>query len=302
MRRPPPMTALVLALAVVLAACTNDGDDAPGDNKGKSGQDEQTRRLTAAIADRIEQAQTVAFTIKTEMRGQEVTGDGETRYAGEKPSLRVTFGAGGQQAEIRALGQATYAKLPEPMRGSLENGKQWIDLSQEDHMAKTMAGAVQLVQLGDPTTMLARIKNTGTIAPGTTKTELNEQSATRYTIDLRLEGDDAPFGLSKEAVQSLLEAGVTSYEAQLWVNDDNLPMRFIMDVTDLYSTQYGGSPDPSVEPSAPEDKATITITYSEWDKQVDIEAPPETDIGRMPLPTQPTQPGQTGQTNAPGQN
>ncbi|MPY99279.1 MAG: hypothetical protein GEU97_15005 [Actinophytocola sp.] len=281
----------VLSFALILGACSN-GDNGSGDGQSDDGQSGGTgteqqageaQQLAATSMQKVAAEEFVKFGLELDVGGQQVSGEGSGRYA-DDPATSAVLKSQGQQLEVVLVGDSAFAKAPAQMRQMLEGGAEWVDLARDQQAAQMMGGVDMLVRQADPTSVLTQVEQAGDVKDSE-QVDVDGETATKHTFQIRLDKltEAFPAGLTKEAVKPLKEAGAKSYGMRLWVNDDDLPIKAVMDLTDVYAAaaKMGGQP-------APDGRSTSTMTYSAWGEPVKVEAPPENKVGQMPqVPQQP---------------
>ncbi|GAA5118871.1 hypothetical protein [Haloechinothrix salitolerans] len=293
----------LLGCALVVGACSNgdngsgDGqpDDAQTGDTGTGQQAGEAQQLAATSMEQVATEEFVKFGLELDVGGQQISGKGTGRYA-DDPATNAVLSSQGQQLEVVLVGDSAFAKVPDQMRQMMESGAQWVDLARDQQAAQMMGGVDMLAKQADPTSVLTQVKQAGDVKESE-QVDLDGETATKHTFQIRLDklSDAFPAGLTKEAIKPLTDAGVESYGMRLWMNDNDLPIRAVMDLTDVYAAaaKMGGQP-------APDGRSTSTMTYSAWGEPVEIEAPPENKVGQMPqIPQQPggQQPPEAPPTN-----
>ncbi len=276
----------VLGFALVLGACSN-GEGQPDDgHTGGTATNQQAgeaQQLAATSMEQVAAEEFVKFGLELDVGGQKISGEGSGRYA-DDPATDAVLSAQGQQLEVVLVGDSAFAKVPDQMRQMMAGDAQWVDLAKDQQAAQMMGGVDTLARQVDPTSVLTQVKQAGDVKESE-QVDLDGETATKHTFQIHLDklSEAFPAGLTKQAVKPLTDAGAMSYEMRLWVNDNGLPIKAVMDLTDVYTAaaKIGGQP-------APDGRSTSTITYSAWGEPVKVEAPPENKVGQMPqLPQQP---------------
>lgn len=269
------VTAGALALALALGACSNGEDDeaGSGQQEPESGQEaESAQALATEVAEQAQAAETAQFDIESVTGEQETTGEGELDFSGEEPAVRTTLDAAGEQIETRVVDQGIFLSASGQMAELVEGDEQWVDISQEEQMAQMMG---EQARMGDPTQLLEQLGPIGTIAE-TEETELDGEPVTRHVIDIEQPQQQQPEGGGGQQQQG------ESAQVELLVDEENRPAQIII-----------ASEVPAQGPEQPGGEQTMTVTYSEWGEPVEIEAPPEEEVGELNMPEQqqPQQPG-----------
>ncbi|MGH3517071.1 MAG: hypothetical protein ACRDQ7_06555 [Haloechinothrix sp.] len=268
-----------LALALTLGACGGNGI---GGTASPVFDDAQS--LAAAAKEQTADAKTSKFTFDMDVAGQKITGNGAGRYEAGNSAMTVIMDLGGQQMEIRYVGKTMYIKMPQAMPG-MDPSKPWIKFAAggDDPYSQMLGDMDQLIEQNDPSKILEQIGDAGTITESS-ETQLDGQDARYYKIDLDMAKlvDQLPGGLSEEMLTELEGTGVKSLPVELWLNSDNLPMQFVMDMSELMKAVAQDTGQP-----APSGKSVITMKYTDWGAPVDIEAPPADQVSEFEMPAQP---------------
>jgi hypothetical protein len=159
------------------------------------------------------------------------------------------------------VGGAAYMNV-----GEKYQGKSWLRISPEgtDPLSKALAPLLTQLRTGlDVGSQVANAK--GSTITGSTRTQLEGQPVTKYAV---VQSEQAflaqldKFATTPELREQLRKQfkGARG-ETQIWLGDDDLPLR--------YETRVLGG-------AAPE--TTTTVTYSDWGKPVTISAPPARDV------------------------
>ncbi|AOS65424.1 LolA-like protein [Actinoalloteichus hymeniacidonis] len=293
------IAAITLGLVTVAGACGGDGSDytpeGPDTNMGTGGaeQTEETgsesgapesstapgevspQQLFSSMNDSARQKGSAHFTISSSEEGFG-SGDGQIRYTddGADISLTVELAIGEaeehQQISLAAIDKVVYLNLGDVTPGD----KPWvrIDPSQEQEGEVNQAFAMvaqQLVDAADPTSQLneqaeaAEITDTG-------DEDLDGVETTRYDLhlDIAKMAQTTQHELEKQRLQTAVDNGLESIDYQIWLDkSDNVPVRFVIN-------------QPGITGNF--DAAVITIDYTGWGESVEIDAPPEDEVGELP--------------------
>jgi hypothetical protein len=206
----------------------------------------------------------------------DTTGSGVVKFGNPLEMDERTTMQGFGDIETVLKDNTAYVKVPEALASIMKVTTPWvrIDPNGTSQMDQTMSQSLKLAQQNaNPATMIDSIKSAGAIT--STKTEqLDGQPTTHYTItvDLKkwLASMDASDTMSTE-VNAALKAGLTTEPLDIWVNSDNLPVKFTETMKIDNPAQQG---------------QTITIstvgTYTDWGQPVTITAPPADQVGTLP--------------------
>lgn len=269
------LTALLsaLALAVTLSACTdNAADDGAANNTGNSGggTEEAATNLAAlakSIGDRTAETSTAHMVFTADAAGQKITGEGDLEVGADDAAMTMTMSTPEGNVGFVFLDGIMYLQVGQ----ELEPGKSWIkiDPNGNDPMAKALGGVSdQMRQQADPRQTLAQFEKSGEIT-SQEETELNGETVTHYmiTVDVEKLAAEQKDPTLKKALQ---EGGIKDFPVELWVNEDELPVRIKVDM-------------PMADPaSGAATKASVQVDYTKWGEPVTIEAPPADQVAEMP--------------------
>jgi hypothetical protein len=226
--------------------------------------------LATNIAAHTAAKPSVHFVLTMVAAGQSFTGDGDGKL-GAQPALQLKMSvppAG--ELSMRLINDVFYLKLPP----GLASGKPWlrIDSNGNDQLSKTLgAGLRQLKQSGDPSQSLKRFEGAAVIT-GKAPEQLNGKATTRYsiTIDMNKVAAAQNDPDLKQMMDKALQAGVSTFPVEVWVDQEYLPVRTTMDI-------------PFKNPNTQQtDRVKISIDYSDWGKPIEISAPPADQVGTFP--------------------
>jgi hypothetical protein len=266
-------TAVATGLALSLTGCLGGAERA-----------EDAIKLTAArvLGKAAEKTgQTVSFKATVSMRMNDsqtgaVSADGEMQYR-TKPDLAYSMdfsrmSVGGQSMggiQQVFIGDAMYMKMPmlSQMAGALGGSgaqlgaKPWLKISLSEIGRQS---GINVEQLLEQSRQLDPVQNTKMLTASKDAREVGKETVegvetTHYTGTYRMQDAVAKLPAEqREAYQkSLAQTGMDSMTFDLWVDKDQLPRKLAMK-----STQ-GGQGD-----------MTITMTYRDYGKPVQISAPP----------------------------
>lgn len=260
-----------LALAGSLAACAEKSGDAQG-----SGGAETANNLVALakqIGDRTAESDSAHMVFTGGAGGMEVKGEGDIMVGGDNPAISMDMDTGGMgQMSIVLLDGVLYMKLPE---GLSPGGKPWVKIDSKDK-SNPMAQALgslsdQMRQNADPREALEQFKEAGTIE-SSVKEDLNGTPTTHYKIavDVQKLADNQQDPTLKQAMQEAIKSGLKDFPVNLWVDEDNLPLRMAIEMP---------TADPTSGKTVP---VKVQVDYSNWGDPVDIQAPPADQVGEFP--------------------
>lgn len=283
--RVPPLarrlgsSAMVLALGVGLASCSDDtgssgssssatdegsdtgteaGDEGTGESEAPD--DESPAELSAAdfypsVMAAMQEAETFAFEIVTEAAGQSQTMTGQARFGDEGVQMHAS-GSGAQAMELILVGKAMYMKSAD-----LGTGDKWlkIDLSDPDSLFGMLGKAT------DPAVMLKAMEEPKKLElVGSEEVDGVVTNHYRITLDPAqyLDAMDFPAAMTDMLPQELV--------TEMWVDADDRPRQF--EQTMEVPAMGGGKPTTS----------TTRGTYSDFGTDVEIQAPPASEVTEQP--------------------
>ncbi|MBC6448369.1 hypothetical protein [Actinokineospora xionganensis] len=229
----------------------------------KSGFD-SLKALSDAVTEKSDGEKSAHFKFTGEAGGQKLEGEGDFNFAGEKTAMQMTMSTPEGDITMRFLDNVIYMKMPQP----LEPGKPWlkIDLADKDNpMVKAMGGSVDSMKNADPRQTLKQLADAGEIK-SSEEVELDGKSTTHYKILVdtsKLKGSG--LGMDEQSIAAMEKAGIKEMPVEVWVDEENLPVRFVVDVPGK-----GGA------------SSKVQADYSDWGKAVKVEAPPAAEVAEMP--------------------
>ncbi|MGH3858732.1 hypothetical protein [Actinokineospora sp.] len=229
----------------------------------KSGFD-SLKALSDAVTEKSDGAKSAHVTFKGEAGGQKLAGEGDFNFAGEKTAMQMTMGTPEGEITIRFLDNVIYVKMPQP----LQPGKAWlkVDLADKSNpMAKAMGGSLDSMKNTDPRQTLKQLAEAGEIK-SVEEVELDGKSTTHYKILVdtsKLKGSG--LGMDEQSIAAMEKAGIKEMPMEVWIDEDNLPVRFVTEIPG--ASGMGGK---------------VQADYSDWGKGVTVEAPPAAEIAEMP--------------------
>jgi hypothetical protein len=258
----------MIAAALVLVGCATQPAGQPA---GQSSPKIDTfESLAANVAAHTAAKPSVHFVLTTAVAGQSFTGDGDAKL-GAQPALQLTMSVPPVgQLSARLIDDLLYLKLPE----NLALGKPWVrvDPNGDDPISRTLGASLrQLKQNGDPAQSLQRFQGAAVITAQRPE-QLNDKATIHYSMTIDMKKVSA--GLNdpdlKQMIDKALQAGVDTFPVELWVDQEYLPVRTIMDI-------------PFKNPRTQQaDRVKVSIDYSDWGKPVTISAPPDEQVGEFP--------------------
>jgi hypothetical protein len=264
------------ALAATLGACggnagtdngtaTNTGTaDTGTDNKPMSIVD-----LAQSIGDETADASSAHMKMTAQAAGQDITGEGDLKFGSDDAAMAMDLGTSEGAISMVFLDGVLYMKLPQ----EVQPGKPWIKIDPKSNNAvgKALGGInEQLSKNADPRAVLKEFEKSGQIT-NTQQETLDGKETTHYTItvDVQKMADSQTDPTAKQALQSAINAGMKDFPVNVWVDDEDLPVRFTME-----------TPMPDGQGSTTSTK--VQVDYSDWGKPVTVEAPPADQTTELP--------------------
>jgi hypothetical protein len=238
-----------------------------GGGDAGSGAFDSIKALSDAVSAKSTSAQSAKVSMKTSAAGQNIDADGVFKFAGADTAMQMTMTMPGLgEMEMRLLEGIIYIKMP---AGVLpDSSKPWVKIDPEDTsnpMAAQMGGVMDTVEKADPRLMLEQLAQSGTIKD-VKADSVDGEEAKKYTIEVELSklGEDNNLGIDPTAVKELEKAGVKTVTYDVWVNNEDLPLRFVTEMKVMGQD------------------VKVQADYTDWGAPVDVSAPKASEIGEMP--------------------
>lgn len=282
------LTAGGAALAIALAGCGDGGSSDSGSSDGdkNSGKPQSlfgnTNQLAKQASESTEDVETAKMSLQVKGGQQSIQGKGEARFAGDDTAMSMTMSMQGQDMEMRFVDKTYYFQLPKQARKQMGVDKPWAKLSLDDdnEMSQMLNQMMeQSMNNSDPTKMMETLKDGGKI----TKKESTENGS-HYWLDvdpikmIEQTYPDMADEMPDKAKKQLADGTIPM---QVWLNDDSLPTKISMDMSDLNSMGQGQGQDGQEQQAAP---SKIVVKYHDWGEPVDVEKPPKDQVGKFEMP------------------
>jgi hypothetical protein len=264
------------ALAITLGACGDNGgsnDDAGGNggNGGGTVAAASLADLAKSIGDKTAETNTAHVKISADAAGQKIEGDGDVKFAAQDVQMSMDMTTPEGTMSMVFLDNVFYIKLPQ----ELEPGKSWvkIDTNDDNPIAKALGGMTeQMSKNADPRAALEEFEKSGEIT-SSKEEDLEGQKTMHYTITVDVEklAANQTDPTMKSALEQSIQAGMKDFPVDLWINEDDLPVRFKMDMP---------TPDPTG--SGTNTTVKMQMDYSKWGEPVEITAPDAAEIAEFP--------------------
>jgi hypothetical protein len=265
------------ALALTLGACGDNGgsngsaNTGADNNNGGSVVAANLADLAKSIGDETADTNTAHMTITADAAGQQLTGEGDLKMGAEDAAMSMDMTTPEGTISMVLLDKVFYIKLPQ----ELSPGKAWlkIDANDDNPIAKALGGMTeQMSKNADPRAALEEFEKSGEIT-SSKEEDLDGQKTTHYTITVDVEklAANQTDATAKKALEDSIKAGMKDFDVDLWVNEDDLPVRFKMDMP---------TPDPTG--SGTTTTVKMQMDYTEWGEPVEITAPPAEQIAEFP--------------------
>lgn len=264
------------ALAITLGACggnggSGDAKDNGGANGGGSVAAASLADLAKSIGDKTAETNTAHVKITADAAGQKIDGEGDVKFAAQDVAMSMTMSTPEGDMSMVLLDKVFYIKLPQ----EIEAGKSWIkiDSTSDNPIAKALGGMTeQMSKNADPRATLEQFQESGEITD-TKEETIDGQKTTHYTITVDVEKMAANQAdpTMKKALEDTIKAGLKDFPVAVWINEDDLPVRFALDMP---------MPDPSG--SGANTTMKMQMDYSAWGEPVEIAAPAADQVAEMP--------------------
>jgi hypothetical protein len=260
------------ALAATLGACGgNDGGakDTGTADAGGGATAVNVVDLAKSIGDQAADASSAHMKITAQAAGQDITGEGDLKFGSDDAAMTMDMGTPEGSISMVFVDGLLYMKLPQ----ELEPGKPWlkIDPDGDNTVAKSLGGLdEQLSKNADPRAALKEFEKSGQIT-STKKETLDGKETTHYTItvDVQKLADGQTNPAQKKAMQDVIAAGVKEFPVDVWVDGEDLPVRFAL-----------ATPTPDGKGGMTSVK--VQVDYSDWGKPVTVAAPPADQTAELP--------------------
>lgn len=266
------------ALALTLGACGDNGgsdgssSNTGGDSNGGGGSvaAASLADLAKSIGEQTSETNTAHMKITADAAGQKLSGEGDMQMSADAAAMSMDMDTPEGSISMVLVDNVFYIKLPQ----ELEPGKAWlkIDPNDDNPMAKALGGMTeQMSKNADPRATLEQFEKAGEITDSKEE-DLDGQKTTHYTITVDVEklAQNQEDPTMKSAMDEAIKGGLKDFPVDVWINEDDLPVRFKMDMP---------TPDPTTGQSA---SVKMQIDYSDWGKSVDIAAPAPGEVAEFP--------------------
>lgn len=272
MRKFTLLASAAAVTAVVLSGCGNQpADQNNGQNGNNSTGDTGVGTLSLLaenMAKKSAEKSSAHMVFRAEAAGMSIAGEGDVKL-GTEPAMQMAVNLGSEGSlEMRLVDEVIYVKLPQ----GLEPGKPWlrIDANGNDPISQSLGAALeQMKQSGDPSQLLTQLKDSGEIT-AQKQEELNGKQTTHYSVTVDVAKAAATTGAQQELVEEARKAGVEKLPIEVWVDQEQLPVRFTMEVP---------VKDPSSQQSS---TVKVNVDYTDWGKPVTVAAPPAAEVAEIP--------------------
>lgn len=259
MRRRSPVrrSAAAGAVAVALLAGCGGGAGEPGGTSAPTPSTTPGAELYRDLDARMVEAGTAVFVFSGAGGGRTMSGAGEMRFgpAGYDADVRLTMPETGQ---VRAVLAPTVSYLALPAAKGLPRSRPWVRVSSAPttRVGRDLQPVVdQLRASFDPTQSLGLLRFGGRVAEaGPATVEGVPTTHYRASVSLRRATRHAA-PPARAQYQSMLDAGATHLDVEVWVDTTGLPRRFRVDL-----------------PTA-EGVFSLTGIYRQWGSSVKVAAP-----------------------------
>lgn len=265
------------ALTLTLGACGDNGDGGNGGDANGSGNSgsgavvaANMADLAKSIGDKTSDVSTAHMKLTGDAAGQEITGEGDIKFGDADAAMTMDLSTAEGDMSMVLLDGVMYLKLPQ----EVEPGKPWIkiDSSSDSELAKALGSVTeQMSKNADPRATLEQFEQAGEITD-TKEEELDGTKTTHYTIkvDVQKMADNQEDATLKEAMQEAIKAGLKDFPVDVWVDEENLPVRIALEMP---------APDPTTGQTM---NVGFQVDYTAWGEPVDITPPPADQVAELP--------------------
>lgn len=226
---------------------SNDSGDDKSDSP-KTGEKVDIDDFLADLREGTEDMTSAHMNMTMDVMGQKMSGEGDIKYDGETPSMAMTMSMGAQGSmEMRMVEGFLYMKMPG------QGGDKWLKMDMEKAMSELGMG--DLMDQMDPAAGFEMYADafTGATLIGEEKVDGDDTKHYTVTIDT-----------SKVESFKKLPTGTDlpkTLDYDIWLDDDNRMRKTLIEIP-------GGG--------------TVEMVISDFGKDVDVKAPPASDISEMP--------------------
>lgn len=262
-----------VAVAAALTACGGNANNDSGNADTQQGAGTQPEMslvdLAKSIGDETADASSAHMKITAQAAGQDITGEGDLKFGSADAAMTMDIGTPEGDISMVFVDGVLYMKLPQEP----EPGKPWVKIDpNSDNAAAKSLGALneQLSKNADPRAVLKEFEKSGEIT-ATEKETLDGKETTHYTItvDVQKMADNQTDPAQKKAMQDIIAAGMKDFPVEVWVDEEDLPVRFALQT-------------PTPDGQGGMTTVKVQVDYSDWGKPVTVEAPPADQTAELP--------------------
>lgn len=264
------LSTLALVGALVLTGCGDSDKDSDkdakaddkttsstSDDKSDSGDESDSPKtgekvdiddFLADLREGTENMDSAHMTMTMDVMGQKMSGEGDIKYDGETPSMAMKMSMGAQGSmEMRMVDGFLYMKMPG------QGGDKWLKMDMEKAMSELGMG--DLMEQMDPAAGFETYADAFTAATLVGEEKVDGEDTKHYTVTL---------DTSKVESFQKLPTGTDlpkTLDYDIWLDDDNRMRKTLIAIP-------GGG--------------TVEMVISDFGKDVDVKAPPASEITDMP--------------------
>jgi hypothetical protein len=274
---------LALLTTAALAGVAGCGSS---DNAAKPPQPKQTdiATLVSQVSQQTSTRSSAKFTTTLRSdKGPAGTGHGVFSLGGAdggKADVTTSTQLGGAKKldfRVISIGKTLYVQLPAQLKNATGQTKPWSKITPggNDLLSGLVQGSGTTGDSADPRRALDMLKAAGKVRSAKPE-QLDGKQTTHYTIDVDTKKamSERTKNLNPQAKKQLTQVLgqlPPTTATQLWVGQDNLPVRLTAD---------------TVAPTI--GKVTTQVDYTDWGTPVNVTAPPADQVGAAPkLPSTP---------------
>lgn len=277
------MVAGGLALALTFSGCgkTTEGTPIAAFSDAQS--------LVSAASESTAKQKSSKVTMEMKMGPVTATGNGVGLYDGANSKMAMTMsmdmsaaGMDSMDIKMRMLDGVIYLKMPSGMPGmpSTDSSKPWIKMDLNDMAGASGMDMSKMMEQNDPTKMLELLEESGELT-GTEQTQVDGRPATKYSFDVDFKKMMEQYGGGLGQMGDMGGLEMDSVPMDVWINAENLPVQFTIDMSGVMQKAMESAGAPA---GAKFDNASVTAKYTDWGTDVNVEAPPESEISDAELP------------------
>jgi hypothetical protein len=276
-----------LALLAAVACGDDDGDSAAPTTTSTTTDDRASRQVDQDVLDRVAHAVqatvgegTARFTVtvETEDTGsggdgtQPIEVDGEVDFDAEQRLLTLAGGQG--ELDVVVDGDVAYLELP------ATEGDDWMRIELEALFDDDVGmGGPAAIPFQDPEDNLRLLQGSAVHAAEEGEESVGGDDTTRYNlvIDLEAAAEEADDEVQDAVDETVDRTRLDELGMDVWIDDDDL-IRRVAYTLDLDQAELSERDDEGSVEADPQGSVTVTVDYTDFGVEVDIEVPDDADV------------------------